>query len=72
MLETKQLLLAFDFDSMGEKHWKSMATVNCSVTLIFQNIFICVQQKKETHTGLKWHEVDYFHYRFKLNKKLEI
>ncbi len=29
-----------------------MATVNCLVTSILQNIFFCVQQKKETHTGL--------------------
>ncbi len=33
--------------------WKSMATVNCLVTDILQNIFFCVQQKKETHTGLE-------------------
>jgi len=32
--------------------WKSMATVNCLVTNILQNIFFCVQQNKETHTGL--------------------
>ncbi len=29
-----------------------MATVNCLVTNILQNIF-CVQQKKETQTGLE-------------------
>ncbi len=23
-----------------------------------QNIFLCVQQKKEIHTGLEWHEGD--------------
>ncbi len=28
---------------------KSMAAVSCLVTCIFQNIFFCVQQKKETH-----------------------
>ncbi len=32
--------------------WKSMSTVNCLVTNSLQNIFFCVQQKKETHTGL--------------------
>jgi len=26
---------------------------NCSVTYVLQNIFFCVQQKKETHTGLE-------------------
>jgi len=29
-----------------------MATVNCVVTNIIQNIFFLVQQKKEFHTGL--------------------
>ncbi len=29
---------------------KSVATINCLVTNILQNIF-CVQQKKETRTG---------------------
>ncbi len=33
-----------------------MATSNCLVTL--QNIFFCVQQKKETQTGLEQHEVE--------------
>jgi len=27
--------------------------INCLLTDILQNIFSCVQQKKETHTGLK-------------------
>ncbi len=30
-----------------------MGTRNCSVTLILQNIFFCVQLKKVTHTGLE-------------------
>ncbi len=30
-----------------------MATGNCLVTIIFQNIFFCVQRKKETFTGLE-------------------
>ncbi len=30
-----------------------MATVNSLLTNILQNILFCVQQKKETHTGLK-------------------
>ncbi len=33
--------------------WKSMATVNCLVTNILQNIFFCAQQKREKHTYLK-------------------
>ncbi len=30
-----------------------MATVNCLVANILQNIILCVQQKKETDTGLE-------------------
>jgi len=33
--------------------WKSIGTFNCLVTDIHQNIFFCVQQKKEIHTGLE-------------------
>jgi len=32
--------------------WKSMVP-NCLIPIILQNIFLCVQQKKETHTGLQ-------------------
>ncbi len=36
-----------------------MASVNCLITNILQNIGFCVQQKKEIHTGLEqlkcWH-----------------
>jgi len=32
--------------------WMSMATINYLVTNIIQNIFVCVQQKKETQIGL--------------------
>jgi len=35
---------------------KSMATINCLVTNIFLNIFFCVQQMNETHTGLEQHD----------------
>ncbi len=30
---------------------RPMATVNCLATNIFQNVFVCAQHKKETHTG---------------------
>jgi len=36
-----------------------MVPINCLVTDIFQNIFLCVQQKKEIHTGLKQLEGEY-------------
>jgi len=33
--------------------WQSMGPINYLVTDIFQNIFFCVQHKKEIHTGLE-------------------
>ncbi len=33
--------------------WNSMGTKNCLVTHILHNMFFCVQQKKEIHTGLE-------------------
>ncbi len=33
--------------------WKSMVPQNCSVSHILQNIFLCVQQNKDIHTGLE-------------------
>ncbi len=33
-----------------------MATINYLVSNTFQNIFFCVQQKTEIHTGLELHE----------------
>ncbi len=36
--------------------WKSMETIDCLITSILQNIFLYVQHKKETHTGLERHE----------------
>jgi len=30
-----------------------MESINCLVTDVHQNVFFCVQQKKETHTGLE-------------------
>ncbi len=39
--------------------WESMATANCLVTNITQNIyFICVQKLKEIHTGLEQPECE--------------
>jgi len=32
---------------------KSMGSINGLVTHILQNIFYCVEQKKEIHTGLE-------------------
>ncbi len=35
--------------------WKSMVPQNSLVTNFLQNIFLCVQQNKEIHTGLELH-----------------
>ncbi len=63
MLVTKQLTVAIDFYNIFLL-WKSMATVSCLVTNILQNIFFCVQQQKQTHTGLReskwWHNLNFF------------
>jgi len=54
MLVIKQLIVAIEFLSRKKKKlWKSMATVNCLITNILQNVFFCVQQKKETHLGFE-------------------
>ncbi len=58
---TKQLLIPIIIPIL----WKSKTTYNCLFTNILQNIFFCVQQKKETHTGLKqlgWVKGDSFHF----------
>ncbi len=56
---TKQLMVAIDFHRVvGGWIWKSVATVNGTVCFfkknqIIPNIFFCVHQKQETHTGLE-------------------
>jgi len=50
MSVTKQLM---DFHIIVFPIWKSMGFINSLVIDIFQNIFLCVQQKKEIHTGLQ-------------------
>ncbi len=35
-----------------------MVPQNCSVSNIIQNIFLCVQQKKDIHTGLEQFEIE--------------
>lgn len=36
-----------------------MATVNCLVTDIVQNIFLCAQWRKKTHTGFEQEEGEF-------------
>jgi len=42
-----------DFHSRKKKQWKSVGAVNCLVNNPLQNIFFCVQQKKESRTSLE-------------------
>ncbi len=41
-----------------------MEPQNCSVSLILQNIFLCVQQNKDIHTGLELLESEQMNYAF--------
>ncbi len=47
MFISKQLTVAIDFHSIFSMVWKSVATIDSLVNNSFQNIFFCVQQKKE-------------------------
>jgi len=50
---TKQLFATIDFNSRKKSLWKSVVPHNCLVPIVLQNIFLCIQQKKEwTHWGL--------------------
>ncbi len=62
LLNTKEDTLKNDGNlTIAGSHWlelfsilyKSMSTVNCLVAHSLQYIFLCVQQKTETHTGLE-------------------
>jgi len=39
--------------SIVEKKKNTMEVNGAKVPIVLQNIFLCVQQKKETHTGLQ-------------------
>ncbi len=53
MLETEQFWGTIDIHSIVFLLWKSMVTQNSLVTKFLQNIFLCVQQNKDIHTGLE-------------------
>jgi len=61
LLNTKEDILKNDWDfgtinlhsSFIFLLWKSMLPNNHLVPIVLQNIVLCVQQKKETHTGLQ-------------------
>ncbi len=52
MWETEQFWGTIDFHSIFFLLWKSMVPQNSLVTNFLQNIFLCVQQNKDIHSGL--------------------
>ncbi len=50
---TAEVLRVDDVNDVDFHKESQLATGNCFVTNILQNIFFCVFQKKETHTGLE-------------------
>ncbi len=56
MWETEQFWGTIDFQSIfffNGQIFKSMVPQNSLVTNFLQNIFLCVRQNKEIHTGLE-------------------
>ncbi len=58
VINSSKLPLQIEWETLSDLNiffilWKSMATINCLVTIILQNTFFCAQQLKETPTGLK-------------------
>jgi len=55
LLNTKEDILKNNWTSIVFLFllWKSMVPNNRLVPIVLQNIFLCVQLKKETHTGLQ-------------------
>ncbi len=47
------VLGTIDFNSREKNTMEVNGTQNCSVSHILQNIFLCVQQNKDIHTGLE-------------------
>ncbi len=56
MWKNKQLIVSTDVYRTLSYIMKVSGDRNCSFDNILQNIFFCVQQKKESHTGLEEHE----------------
>jgi len=53
--KNKHFMFTISFFSMI---WKEMQPIDCLVTHFLQNVFFfCIEQKKETHTGLEQLEV---------------
>ncbi len=56
MWKNKQLIVSTDVYRTLSYIMKVSGDRNCSFANIPQNIFFCVQQKKESHSGLEEHE----------------
>jgi len=49
-----------------------MGSINCLFTIILQNIFFCVQQTKEIHTGSKQLEGEQMMTEFSFTNSLSL
>ncbi len=56
MLGNKQLLDPIDLQSMEKYYESQWGPETVWLLIFFKNVFFCVQQKKETDTGLGQHE----------------
>lgn len=62
-LVNKRLTVAIGFYYIFSILWRSMATVNCLVASILQNIFFCAQQMNSCRFGTTWgREWQNFHF----------
>ncbi len=52
-MATVSCLYIRSLNNVGNQTLTSMATVNCLITNILQNIFFCVLQKKDIHIDLE-------------------
>ncbi len=71
-VETEQFWGTIDFHSIFFLLWKSMVPQNSLITNFLQNIFLCVQQNKDIHTGLELLEDEYMMTEFSFLGELSL
>ncbi len=45
--------ILFDFHIIEKLLWRSVGTINCLVTRILQNIYLCSAEERKIHTRLE-------------------
>ncbi len=68
----RAVLGTIDFHSIFSLLWKSMVPQNSLVTNFLQNIFLCVRQNKDIHTGLELLEGEKMMTRFSFLGELSL